>query len=66
MARVKLRRTGLLLVAVVLLCAVFGLNAMVALVWPDHPVWILGVLVVVDLAGFVGVFVIAHAALESK
>jgi hypothetical protein len=62
-ARIHRRRTGLLLTAVVLVAAVFGVNALVAWFWPQHP-GLLVALAAFDFAAFVVIFGIFHAALD--
>ena len=62
-ANLKWRRTGLLLAGVVLLFAVFAVNALVAWVWPQEPAGVAG-LIAFDIAGFVAIFAIFHSALD--
>lgn len=65
MAGVKWRRTGLLLGAVLLLFAVFGVNALVAWFWPEQP-GLLVALIGFDIAAFVAIFIISHEALDPR
>jgi len=61
--RGKTRRAGLLLAALVLLFAVFGVNALVAWAWPEERLWVLA-LIAFDIGAFVAIFVIFHSALD--